>query len=207
MLVCNVYESFATHAGLVYDITDRLLGTKWRHSWSCFCNLEICFFNKQDVKLSKSSVYLNINSLNSILTNRACECFALIMLMHTVSLWNHVFVILRTCMKTCCCEYNCMCMIMNITVCVWLWIALNAMVHSLRIFIWHMAIKTSVDWLIDWLMLLKFGTPLKSLSVTCATWASGLTNIHHLMDSPNRFLMQLSRSKEEKKQEVLTALA
>ena len=51
-------------------------------------------------------------------------------------------------------------------------------------------------WLIDWLTLLKFGTPLKSLSATCATRASGLTNIHHLMDSPNHFLMWLSRSKE-----------
>ena len=32
---------FATHAGIVHNITDRLAGTKWQHSQSCFPEFEI----------------------------------------------------------------------------------------------------------------------------------------------------------------------
>ena len=31
-LACDVLDSSTTHSGLVYDVTHRLLGTKWQHS-------------------------------------------------------------------------------------------------------------------------------------------------------------------------------
>ena len=33
-LAHDIFSTFATHSGLVRDVTDRLLGTKWQNLWS-----------------------------------------------------------------------------------------------------------------------------------------------------------------------------
>ena len=43
-LARDVFDTFATHARLVYDVIDRLLGTKWQHSRSCFGDFETLIF-------------------------------------------------------------------------------------------------------------------------------------------------------------------
>ena len=55
---CDVFDILATDVGFVHDVRHRLMGTKWQHSWSCFC-----FFQ---TSISNSTIFfffLNINKL------------------------------------------------------------------------------------------------------------------------------------------------
>jgi len=38
-LTCNISDTFTMHSSHVHGI-DRLLGTKWKHTLSCFCDFE-----------------------------------------------------------------------------------------------------------------------------------------------------------------------
>ena len=60
----DITDTFATHFGLVYMTSltllppcswrrwHRLLGAKWQHSWSRFCDFQMLVFIKQDEKSS-----------------------------------------------------------------------------------------------------------------------------------------------------------
>ena len=66
--VFESYNTFATQSGLncLWRHWDRLPGTKWQHSWSCFHDFQTSNFNKQDQKFTEKllCVYIKIKNKN-----------------------------------------------------------------------------------------------------------------------------------------------
>ena len=64
MLAHSIFSTLATHTGLVHDITDRLLGTKWQHS-VMFSQLSTVDFQQIRPKIVKNCSKTIIDSIPS----------------------------------------------------------------------------------------------------------------------------------------------
>ena len=61
-----MFDIFATQTCVVYDVTETVLGTKWQHLRSWFCDIQTLVLNEQDEKTIEKLPCLFLIALISV---------------------------------------------------------------------------------------------------------------------------------------------